>query len=209
MSATPLVHVVDDDESQRTALLRLLDAAGFEARGYASTGDFLLHPLPDRPGCVLLDVRMPGPSGLALQAALQRQGVALPVVFLTGHADVASTVQAMKAGAVDFLEKPADRDILLDALRRALARDAAQRTTRDENHRLRARFAILTPREREVFDRVVAGKLNKQIADELGVAERTVKAQRAQVMMKLGVESAAELGRLAEQLRNASSLGST
>jgi FixJ family two-component response regulator len=202
MSATPLIHVVDDDESLRTALLRLLGAAGFEAHGYASTGDFLLQPPPERPGCVLLDIRMPGPSGLELQAALQRQGVALPVIFLTGHADVASSVRAMKAGAVDFLTKPVERDTLFDALRRALARDALQRSTSDEASRLRARFASLSRREREVFDRVVAGKLNKQIADELGIAERTVKAQRAQMMAKLGVGSAAELGRLAERLQH-------
>jgi len=204
MSTAPLIHVVDDDESFRTALLRLLDAAGFEARGYASAGDFLMHPAPDRPGCVLLDVRMPGPSGLELQAALQRQGVALPVIFLTGYADVDSSVRAMKAGAVDFLAKPVERDTLLDALRRALARDALQRTARDEADRLRARFASLTSREREVFDRIVAGKPNKDIAEELGIAERTVKAQRAQVMAKLEVGSAAELGRLAERLRHLS-----
>jgi FixJ family two-component response regulator len=200
MSETPLIHVVDDDESLRTAVLRLLDAAGFEAIGYASTGDFLLNPLPDRPGCVLLDVRMPGPSGLDLQAALQRQGVTLPVVFLTGYADVGSSVQAMKAGAVDFLAKPVERDTLLAALQRAIARDAIQRTARDEASRLRARFASLTSREREVFDRIVAGRLNKEIADELKIGERTVKAERAKVMAKLGVGSAAELGRLAERL---------
>jgi len=153
---------------------------------------------------VLLDVRMPGPSGLELQAALQRQGVALPVIFLTGYADVDSSVRAMKAGAVDFLAKPVERDTLLDALRRALARDALQRTARDEADRLRARFASLTSREREVFDRIVAGKPNKDIAEELGIAERTVKAQRAQVMAKLEVGSAAELGRLAERLRHLS-----
>jgi FixJ family two-component response regulator len=200
MSEAPLIHVVDDDESLRTAVLRLLDAAGFEAIGYGSTGDFLLNPLPERPGCVLLDVRMPGPSGLDLQAALQRQGVTLPVVFLTGYADVGSSVQAMKAGAVDFLSKPVDRDTLVPALQRALARDASQRTARDEANRLRARFASLTPREREVFDRIVGGRLNKQIADELKIGERTVKAERAQVMAKLGVGSVAELGRLAERL---------
>jgi FixJ family two-component response regulator len=200
MSETPLIHVVDDDESLRTAVLRLLDAAGYEAIGYASTGDFLLDPPPDRPGCVVLDVRMPGPSGLDLQAALQRQGVTLPVVFLTGYADVASTLQAMKAGAVDFLAKPVDRDTLFDALRRALARDALQRAARDEARRLRARFDSLTPRERAVFDRVVAGKVNQQIADELGIGERTVKTERAQVLTKLGVGSTAELGRLAERL---------
>jgi len=122
-----LIHVVDDDDSLRAALLDLLDAAGFAARGYASTGEFLLQPPADRPGCVLLDVRLPGPSGLDLQAALQRHAVALPVVFLTGHADVPTSVRAMKAGAVDFLEKPVERDTLLEALERALARDAAQR----------------------------------------------------------------------------------
>lgn len=198
----PLIHVVDDDDSLRTALLRLLDAAGFEARGYASTGDFLLQPPPDRPGCVLLDVRMPGPSGLDLQAALRRQASALPVIFLTGYADVAASVQAMKAGAVDFLTKPVEREALFEALQRALARDAAQRAARAEAERLRAAFAALTPRERAVFDRIVAGQLNKQIADQLGIAERTVKMQRAQLMAKLGASSAAELGRLAERLRH-------
>jgi FixJ family two-component response regulator len=205
MTGNALIHVVDDDESLRAALLDLLDAAGFEARGYASTGEFLLDPPSDRPGCVLLDVRLPGPSGLELQAALQRQRIALPVIFLTGHADVATSVRAMKAGAVDFLEKPVERDTLLDALRRALARDAAQRTAHEEAHRQSMRLAVLTPREREVFDRIVAGKLNKQIADDLGIGLRTVKAYRAQLMLKLGVDSAAELGKLAGELRDASS----
>lgn len=204
MSTKPLIHVVDDDESLRTALLRLLDAAGYEARGYASTGAFLLHPPPDRPGCVLLDVRLPGPSGLELQSALQREGIALPVVFLTAYADVGASVQAMKAGAVDFLTKPVERDTLLDALNRALARDAQQRIARDDAYGLRARFASLTTREREIFDRIVAGKLNKQIAEELEIGERTVKALRAQIMAKLEVGSAAELGRLAERLQNLS-----
>ncbi|WP_186408330.1 response regulator transcription factor [Candidatus Accumulibacter aalborgensis] len=199
MNTTALIHVVDDDESLRNALLRLLAAAGFEARGYASTGDFLLHPRTDRPGCLLLDVRLPGPSGLDLQAALQQQGITLPVIFLTGYADVNSCVRAMKAGAVDFLAKPVTRDTLFDALRRALAVDALQRSARDEARQLRAAFASLTPREREVFDRIVAGRLNKQIADELAISERTVKAERAQCMAKLKVSSAAELGRLAER----------
>ena len=199
---TPLIHVVDDDESLRTALLRLLDAAGFKARGYASVGDFLLQPPPDDPGCVLLDVQMPGPSGLDLQAALLRQGNPLPVVFLTGHADVAASVQAMKAGAVDFLTKPVQREVLFDALQRALARDAAERAARAQAGQLREAFAALTPREQAVFDRLVAGQLNKQIADALGIAERTVKMQRAQLMTKLGASSAAELGRLAERLQH-------
>lgn len=200
----PLVHVVDDDESLRAALLDLLVAAGYEARGYASAGEFLLHPPPDRHGCVLLDVRMPGPSGLELQAALQRQNISLPVIFLTGHADVATSVRAMKAGAIDFLEKPVERIDLLDAVARALARDASERATREQARRQSERLAVLTPRERDIFERIVAGKLNKQIADELQVSVRTIKAHRAQLMAKLGVDSAAELGRLAGERRDAS-----
>lgn len=204
MNTTPLIHVVDDDESLRTALVRLLTAAGFEARGYASTGEFLLHPPSDRPGCVVLDVRLPGPSGLDLQDAMREHAIDLPVIFLTGHADVPSSVRAMKSGAVDFLEKPVDRDTLLGALARALARDREDRNVRGHAHLLRARFALLTPRERDVFDRVVTGRANKMIADELGIAERTVKVHRAQLMAKLGVGSSAELGGLAEQLRHLS-----
>jgi FixJ family two-component response regulator len=201
VSEAPLVHVVDDDASLRTSLLRLLRMAGFEARAYGSTGEFLLHPLPDRPGCVLLDLQMPGPSGLELQQALKRQGVPLPVIFLTGHGDVASSVRAMQAGAVDFLTKPVRRDTLFEALRRALDRDARQRAARLEADELRRRFASLTAREREVFDAIASGHLNKQVADELGMAERTVKLHRARVMEKLSVGSSAELGRLAERLR--------
>ena len=202
MSTAPLIHVIDDDESLRAALLRLLAAAGFEARGYSSAGDFLLHPPSDRPGCVLLDVRMPGPSGLELQEAMHDHGIDLPIIFLTGHADVPSSVRAMKAGAVDFLEKPVDRDILLGALARAMTRNMQDRSRREHSNELRGRFALLTARERDVFVRVVAGKANKVISDELGVSERTVKVHRAQLMAKLGVHSAAELGGLAEQLRN-------
>jgi FixJ family two-component response regulator len=202
MNTTPLIHVVDDDPSMRAALLRLLDAAGFEARGYASTGEFLLQPLPDRPGCLLLDLRLPGPSGLELQAALQQQDIRLPIVFLSGHANVAASVRAMKAGAVDFLTKPVKRDILLDAIGRALERDAMQRTAREKADLLRMRFESLTERQRQVFERIVAGRLNKQIADDLRVAERTIKREREQVMVKLEASSAAELGRLAELLRH-------
>jgi len=201
MSTAPLIHVVDDDTSMRSALLRLLVEVGFEAYGYSSTGEFLLQPLPDRPGCLILDLRLPGPSGLELQAALQRQGIHLPVVFLTGHGNVESSVRAMKAGAVDFLTKPVKREVLLDAIQRALARYSAERTARDEGGRVQTRFASLTQRQREVFDLIVAGKLNKQIADELGIAERTVKREREQVMAKLDANSAADLGRLAELLR--------
>ncbi len=201
MSEAALIHVVDDDESLRTSMLRLLGAAGFEARGYASTGEFLLQAPPDRPGCILLDLRMPGPSGLELQAALQRQGVALPVVFMTGHGDVASSVRAMQAGAVDFLTKPVKRETLFEALQRALERDAQERSRREEAAALRARFATLTSRERQVVDAIASGKLNKQVAHDLGIAERTVKLYRARAMAKLAVGSPAELGRLAERLR--------
>jgi len=205
MSDRPLIHVVDDDDSMRAALLLLLGESGFEVRGYASTGEFLLHPPPDRPGCMLLDMRLPGPSGLELQAALQRQDITLPIVFLTGHADVASTVTAMKAGAVDFLTKPVKREVLIDAIGRALARDAANRATREIAEALHVRFASLTPRQRHVFEGIVAGKLNKQVAYELGVAERTVKREREQVMAKLGAQSAADLGGLAQLLQQSTS----
>jgi len=197
MSAAPLIHVVDDDSSMRSALLLLLGELGFDVQGYGSTGEFLLQPLPDRPGCLLLDLRLPGPTGLELQGALQRQGIMLPVVFLTGHANVDACVRAMKAGAVDFLTKPVKREILLDAIQRALARDAVQRTAHVEEERLHLRFASLTQRQREIFDLIVAGQLNKQIAYELGIAERTVKREREQVMTKLSANSPADLGRLA------------
>ena len=197
----PIVHVVDDDDSVRTGVVRLLQAAGFEARGYASAGEFLLGR-SDRnaPGCVVLDIRLPGPSGLDLQEALARLAVPLPIVFLTGHGDIPTSVRAIKGGAVDFLTKPVSRDTLLAAVRTALARDAETRAARARVHALRARYETLTPREREVYAGVVAGKLNKQIAAELGTAERTVKAHRAQVMDKMQVASVAELVHVADQL---------
>jgi FixJ family two-component response regulator len=205
MNKPPIVYIVDDDDSLRASMSELLGAAGFRTRGYASTGDFLLNPPADEPGCVLLDVRLPGPSGLDLQAGLQRHGIGLPVIFLTGYADVRTSVRAMKAGAVDFLEKPVTREALLEAIRRALTSDALMRSTRDDALRHDSRLKTLTIREREVFDRIVQGKLNKQIADELGIGLRTVKAHRAQLMIKLGVSSAAELGRLAGPLQAISS----
>jgi len=201
MTAIPLIHIVDDDESMRTALQRLLTEGGFQTRVYGSTGAFLLQPLPDQPACLLLDVRLPGPSGLELQAALQRQNVEVPVIFLTGHADVASSVRAMKAGAIDFLEKPVEPDVLFAAIRGALAKDESRRAAREATGRQRERLDGLTPQERQVFEGIVAGKLNKQIAHELGISERTVKTRRAEVMAKLGADSVAELVRQAEQLR--------
>ena len=209
MNVAPLIHVVDDDDDQRNALLRLLGAAGYDARGHASVGDFLLHDfheLPDRPGCLVLDLRMPGQSGLDLQAVLNERERSLPIVFLSGNADVASSVRAMKAGAVDFLTKPVESAILLKAIETALASEAAQRKVRDEALRVGALLSSLSTRERAVLDLIIAGSLNKQIADTLGIAERTVKLHRANLMSKLNVRSPAQLGQLAEQLRERSGL---
>jgi FixJ family two-component response regulator len=197
----PIVRVVDDDDSVRTGMVRLLRAAGYEAVGYRSAGDFLLgDPSGEAPGCIVLDVRMPGPSGLELQEALAQRGVSLPIIFLTGHGDIPMSVRAMKAGAIDFLTKPISRKTLLDAVQTALARDAEQQLASARVLELRARYDTLTPREREVFSGVTAGKLNKQIAAELGTAERTIKAHRAQVMEKMRVTSVADLVHVAGQL---------
>src|SRR5206468_1709336 len=169
---------------------------------YASAGEFVLaNRENNRRGCVLLDVRMPGPSGLDLQEALAREEEPLPVIFLTAYGDVPTSVRAMKAGAVDFLTKPIKRDVLLSAVRIALARDLRLHTSHEQRRDLRMRFTKLTPRERDVFDLVVAGRLNKQIAAELGMAERTVKAHRAQVMAKMQATSLAELVHLADKMQ--------
>ena len=199
----PLVHVVDDDASVRTALLRLLHRAGYEARAYATAIEFLVAEKEDVPCCLLLDLRLPGMSGAELQAALNREAVRVPIVFLTGHADVESGVAAMKSGAVDFLTKPVKRDALLEAVSAAIDRASRERVRDDELRSLRARFAGLTPREREVLSLVTDGRLNKQIAEHLGTSLRTVKAHRARVMGKLGVASVAELVRAADRLRSA------
>jgi FixJ family two-component response regulator len=192
---------VDDDVSLRIGLQRLIAEAGYETRVYGSAGDFLLEALPDRPGCILLDLQLPGPSGLELQAALQRQLVHLPVIFLTGFADVSSSVRAMKAGAVDFLEKPVDPDVLLEAIRISLVTEQAQRTLRQDEETLRKQLSTLSADQREVLDRILAGKLNKQIAHELLISERTVKTRRAELIAKLGANTMAELAIAAEKLR--------
>jgi FixJ family two-component response regulator len=196
----PVVHVVDDDDAVRAAISRLLSAAGYGVRGYGSAGAMLLAPPPVEPGCIILDYRLPGPNGLQLQEALGKREDHLPVIFLTGHGDIPTTVQAMKAGAVDFLTKPVQRNVLLGAVATAVQRDAVRRRSRVNHAELRARYQTLTVRERDVFERIVVGRLNKQIAAELGTAERTIKAHRARVMEKMQAGSVAELVHLAEQL---------
>ena len=196
----PIIHVVDDDQSFRAAVIRLLRAAKYEVRGYASASEFLDSNSCGGQGCILLDLRMPGVSGLDLQQSLERMEERLPIIFLTGHGDIPASVRAMKAGAVDFLTKPVRREALLAAVQNALSLDAKGRAARAVLRELQNRYENLTPREREVLVHVVSGKLNKQIAFDLGTAERTIKAHRASIMEKLGVPSVAELVRLAQEL---------
>jgi FixJ family two-component response regulator len=179
---TPIIHLVDDDESFQTAIARLLRAAGYEVRGYANAGDFLLSHFDDGPGCILMDIRMPGPSGLELQAALTTRPEPLPVIFLTGHGDIPATVRAFKA------------------IQAALTRDSENRILRQQLKNWRACYDSLTARELQVFERVVAGRMNKEIAGELGAAERTIKAHRAQMMDKMGATSIAQLVHIADLL---------
>jgi FixJ family two-component response regulator len=199
-SAGSMVFVVDDDPSVRRALSRLLKSAGLRAEAFASAEAFLVQALPDVPACVVLDVRMPGLDGLELQRTLAERDARLPIVFITGHGDIPMTVQAMKAGAVDFLPKPFNDQALLSAVRQALARDMAARRTGAELTELRQRAESLTRREREVMAMVTRGMLNKQAAHRLGVAEKTIKVHRAQVMRKMGADSLAELVRMGEKL---------
>ena len=198
---TPSVFIVDDDRDVRDGIARLLRAAGLSHRAFASAAEFLDAWEPGFAGCILLDLAMPGFDGLALQRELKSRGIALPVVFLTGQADVPQTVQAMKAGASDFLMKPPAKEQLLAAVRAAMVKDAKRCEQGAVDAEDRSKLQSLTPRERQVFDRVVRGQLNKQIAAELGTVERTVKFHRAAVMRKLGFESLAELVSFAERLR--------
>jgi FixJ family two-component response regulator len=200
MSAQGTVFLVDDDEALRRATTRLMTASGFTVLAFASAEEFLAALDPAAPGCLLLDLSMPGLGGLELQRLLMERGASLPIVFLSGQADVGASVRAMKGGAIDFLEKPVEDATLIAAIERALERDARMRDARAQRSELEQRYAKLTPREREVLALVVSGKLNKQAAFSLGIAERTIKLHRARVLEKMGAASLADLVRMAEQL---------
>jgi FixJ family two-component response regulator len=195
----PTVFVVDDDVSFLRSVSRFLGASGFHVDIHNSAAEFLAMLKPGMSGCVVSDLKMPGMDGMALQEALRKAGSPLPILFLTGHGDIPVTVQAMRGGAEDFLTKLAPKEDLIGAIKRALARDAKERAERDRQRQLRARIDTLTEREREVLRHVVQGKLNKQIAADLGIHERTVKLHRTSITTKLRVHSVAELTRLAQE----------
>src|SRR4029453_15559818 len=200
MSDAAVIFVVDDDPSMRRSLEALLRSVGLEGRLFPSGQEFIQAERPDAPGCLVLDVRLPGMSGLAFQEELAKTGVALPVIFITRHGDVPMTVRAMKAGAPEFLTKPFDDQVLLDAIDAAIERDRARRRDAASVAALKARYDELTQRERQVMKLVVAGRVNKQIAAELGLSLVTVKVHRGQVMRKMLAKSVAELVRMADRL---------
>jgi FixJ family two-component response regulator len=197
---TDIVFVVDDDPSMRRSLDSLLRSVGHDVRLFSSAPEFMQASRPDVPGCLVLDVRLPGMSGLAFQQELGKAGISLPIIFITGHGDVPMSVRAMKAGAAEFLTKPFDDQVLLDAVHAALERDRARRREEAGNVALRSRYESLTERERQVMGHVVAGRPNKRIAQELGLSVVTVKVHRGHVMQKMQARSVAELVRMADRL---------
>jgi RNA polymerase sigma factor (sigma-70 family) len=196
----PIVYVVDDDPSMRKALERLLRSAGHDAKTFGSALEFLNFSHPDAPGCLILDIKMPQLGGLELQERLTEKGISFPIVFITGHGTVPASVRAFKAGAMDFLQKPFKDSELLEAVARSIEKHRRLRQAQYEMRELQARLNTLTPREREVFMLIVSGMLNKQVAFELGIGEKTIKVHRARVMEKMRARSFADLVRFTEKL---------
>jgi len=202
----PIVFVVDDDASVRDAVQRLIASVGLRVQTFGSTREFLTSKRPEAPACLVLDVRLPDSSGLELQRDLAQANVHIPIIFITGHADVPMTVRAMKAGAVEFLTKPFRGQELLDAIQQAIAKDRAAWNERAQMSELRGRYESLTPREKEVLKLVTSGLLNKQIGAELGTSELTIKTHRGHVMEKMGAESLADLVKMSERLNRSDAM---